>query len=100
MDTKNGIDRNQPTMNAISAALDELPQVVEDWPQLPESQQIGWLLDWDDLIFGGWRTLTRQKNALSADGKQQYLQLQQRLLGAVPLFTQVGRGQYVAEISA
>jgi hypothetical protein len=87
-------------MDAISAVLDELPEVVEDWPQLPESQQIGWLLDWDDLIFGGWRALTRQQDALSTEGKQQYRQLQQRLLDAAPLFTRIGRGRYVTEISS
>jgi len=87
-------------MDAISAALDELPDVVEEWSQLPESQQIGWLLDWDDLIFGGWRSLTKQQDALATEGQRQYRQLQQRLSDAAPLFTQIGRGRYVTEISA
>jgi hypothetical protein len=73
-------------LRALEAALDDLPEIVEEWNDLPDGERVSWSLDWDHLM-GSYLTLldeyrhTQQKSNVQA---QRYDTVRARLRSAMP----------------
>lgn len=68
-------------LGALEAALDDLPEIVDEWNDLPESERVSWSLDWDHLM-GSYLTLLedyRQAKRLNDVQARRYDALLERL---------------------
>lgn len=38
-------------LEALLANVADLPEVAEEWPELPDGERVSWSLDWDQLML-------------------------------------------------
>jgi hypothetical protein len=71
---------------AIEAALDDLPEVTEEWQTLPEGERVSWSLDWDHLMGTYLVILERYQSGkeLTREQESRYCALKAKLRAALP----------------
>lgn len=76
---------------AIEAALSDLPELVDEWDELPDGERASWSLDWDHLM-GSYLTLMDEQhraNAMTSAQSGRYEALRTRLRAAMPAIKQL-----------
>lgn len=81
------IIRIEGFLNALEAALDDLPDAAGEWPDLSSEQQADFSLDWAHLMADYLSSLDEyyRDGRMPADQEQRYRDVRQRLENAAPL---------------
>ena len=79
--------RIEIALDALDAALDDLPEVAEEWQELADGERASWSLDWDHLMGTYLITLDRYKRHgdMTAEQISRYRALLTRLREALPV---------------
>jgi hypothetical protein len=74
-------------LRAIEAALADLPEIVEEWEELPDGERASWSLDWDHLMGSYLIILDRYHTGaeMSEEQNRRYHALRDCLRAALPL---------------
>jgi hypothetical protein len=83
-------DRIQIAFRSIEAMLDELPNLVDDWPTISRDEQLAWSLEWDNEM-AKLRRLAEGTAAgrLDRDQQQRFRMLAMRTVRSLALIEQI-----------
>lgn len=75
-----------------SLMLGDLPEIAEEWAELPEGERISWSLDWDQIMGGDLPFLEAQYRggAMTRTQQTRYRKLLKRLKEHLPIIERLG----------
>jgi hypothetical protein len=81
------VERIEIGLFAIECALDDMPEIEDEWDILPVGERVSWSQDWDQLMGTHLKTLDQhhKSGAMTDRQRRRYATLLDRLRDALPL---------------
>lgn len=83
-------ERIVANLHALEAELDDLPNVVQAWPDLSRDTQVDIQYDWQEVLGATARELCRLRPCMTIDQARRYQILCYRLDAAQSSFERIG----------